>query len=329
MARIRTIKPEFWTDEKLMECSLSSRLLLIGILNFADDQGNIEAGTKGLKCKIFPSDNIEIQPLLNQLLGEKILIPYTVNNEKYFNIKNFHKHQIINRISKPRCPLYGPLYQGTKEGFASLTEESYLFHSPLMEDSLSTHGTLTEDSRSSQEPAVNKEITEHSRMTHGGLITEGKGREGKGKEGSKPVVEDSKKTESRPGGDVFIPETPAANNLIISSDGKYKYTKKDFDFVTDMRSDRRKVDPNFKFNSSREKGANSLRMLREIDGRTWPEIHVVWDWARNDDFWKTVILSPGKLRERFSDIKAKMGRKSTKASGSSGRYVPKEGEVAI
>ena len=31
MPRIRTIKPEFWTDEKIIELSLPARLLFIGL----------------------------------------------------------------------------------------------------------------------------------------------------------------------------------------------------------------------------------------------------------------------------------------------------------
>jgi hypothetical protein len=104
MARIRTIKPDFWTDEKLTECSLSARLLFIGTLNFADDNGNLQASAKKLKMQIFPADNIDCQPLLDELLTHGILIEYSVNGEKFLNIKNFKKHQVINRPSKSNIP---------------------------------------------------------------------------------------------------------------------------------------------------------------------------------------------------------------------------------
>nr|MBF6067360.1 primosomal protein [Klebsiella pneumoniae] len=38
MARIRTIKPEFWTDEDMAEVSEPACLLAIGLLNYADDE---------------------------------------------------------------------------------------------------------------------------------------------------------------------------------------------------------------------------------------------------------------------------------------------------
>lgn len=104
MARIRTIKPDFWTDEKLTECSLSARLLFIGMLNFADDNGNLVASAKKLKMQIFPADNIECQPLLDELITHGILIEYSVSGDKYLNIKGFKKHQVINRPSKSNIP---------------------------------------------------------------------------------------------------------------------------------------------------------------------------------------------------------------------------------
>ncbi|MCS5946284.1 hypothetical protein LNP25_19480 [Klebsiella variicola subsp. variicola] len=53
MARIRTVKPEFWTDEKVVECSIPARLLFIGLFNFANDMGCLERSPKRLKMQIF------------------------------------------------------------------------------------------------------------------------------------------------------------------------------------------------------------------------------------------------------------------------------------
>jgi len=106
MARIRTIKPEFWTDEKILECSPTARLLFIGLWNFADDQGNIEGGHRSIKSKIFPSDDMNVIGELCELEEVGLLIPYKVNGESYYNIKSFDKHQNIDKKSKPRCPLY-------------------------------------------------------------------------------------------------------------------------------------------------------------------------------------------------------------------------------
>lgn len=104
MARIRTVKPEFWTDERLTECSLSARLMFIGMFNFADDNGNMAYSAKRLKMQIFPADNIDTQPLLDDLITHGLLIEYSVNGEKFLNIKGFLKHQLINRPSPSKIP---------------------------------------------------------------------------------------------------------------------------------------------------------------------------------------------------------------------------------
>ena len=104
MARIRTIKPEMRTDEKLTECSLSARLLFIGMLNFADDNGNQAFSAKRIKMQVFPADAIDTQPLIGELLTQGVIIEYTVNEEKFLHIKGFSTHQVINRPSATRIP---------------------------------------------------------------------------------------------------------------------------------------------------------------------------------------------------------------------------------
>lgn len=105
MARIRTVKPEFWTDEAVVTCSIPARLLFIGMFNFSDDNGNSQRSSIQMKMKIFPADNIDIEPLLRELLVAGLIMEYENNGAKYLNIKNFNKHQVINNPSKSKVPL--------------------------------------------------------------------------------------------------------------------------------------------------------------------------------------------------------------------------------
>jgi hypothetical protein len=105
MARIRSIKPDFWTDDALTECSIAARLLFIGTWNFADDNGNLDRSSKQLKFKIFPSDNIDTEKLIRELLSKNLLREYIVDGKKYLNIRTFLEHQVINKPSKSRIPL--------------------------------------------------------------------------------------------------------------------------------------------------------------------------------------------------------------------------------
>ena len=101
MARIRSIKPEFWTAEQVMECSPMARLLFIGMWNFCDDGGNHPASAKTLKAEVFPSDDItacEVQALIDELLNQDLLIEYQAGSKNYLHVTGWARHQ---RIEKP------------------------------------------------------------------------------------------------------------------------------------------------------------------------------------------------------------------------------------
>lgn len=104
--RIRTVKPEFWTDEKIGELSITSRLLFIALLNYADDEGNFKCSLKQIKIYSFPYDDIDIKPFLEELIQLQFMIPYVVQNISYIHIVNFKKHQKINRPSPAMHPLF-------------------------------------------------------------------------------------------------------------------------------------------------------------------------------------------------------------------------------
>src|SRR6185437_10991389 len=99
MARIRTIKPEFFSSEQIVECSSSARLLFVGLWCFADDGGVHQYSVKRIKMEIFPGDDISDQQLaawLTELLNADLLKSYTVDGKRYLLITGW-KHQKIDR----------------------------------------------------------------------------------------------------------------------------------------------------------------------------------------------------------------------------------------
>jgi len=124
--RIRTVKPEFWTDECIGELSIPARLFFIALLNYADDEGNFKVRIKQIKIHTFPYDDIDIVPLLKELVNSKLLRLYVVNGDSFCNITNFKKHQKINRPSPPIHP--------------SFTDNSVSSHILLTDNSLGKEG---------------------------------------------------------------------------------------------------------------------------------------------------------------------------------------------
>jgi len=104
MARIRTLKPLFWTDEKIVEATMPARLFFIGLLNFADDNGNQPFSARQLKMQIFPADTIDCAPLIDELLRFRLVTRYEVGDRAYLHINGFAKHQVINRKGKSAIP---------------------------------------------------------------------------------------------------------------------------------------------------------------------------------------------------------------------------------
>jgi hypothetical protein len=136
MARIRTIKPEFWHDEKVGNLKRDERLLYIGLWNLADDDGVCKASPVFIKSSLFPyDDDLRINILiawLSNLEKARMLIPFVLRDERYYVIRTFSDHQVINRPSKSRWP----------EGFVSNIIQGV---------DTNTHGVFTECSHQEEE----------------------------------------------------------------------------------------------------------------------------------------------------------------------------------
>ena len=107
MARKRMIDPNFWTDEKVGECSIQERLLFIGLISNADDEGYGRANPKLLKSLVFPYDDLrasDLEKWLSHLGGLKMVVLYKLNEQTYFYLPNFRKHQTINKPTPSSIP---------------------------------------------------------------------------------------------------------------------------------------------------------------------------------------------------------------------------------
>lgn len=52
---------------------------------------------------------------------------------------------------------------------------------------------------------------------------------------------------------------------------------------------------------------DAARLMIDSDGRTPTEIEAVIRWSQSDDFWRTNILSMPKLREKYDQLRLRMG----------------------
>jgi hypothetical protein len=106
MARMRYVKPEYWTDGAIVAMSPWARLFYIGTWNFAlCDAGHLPDDALGLKLKILPADPVDGVALLDELIGNgRIARKSMPDGRTYLHILRLADHQKVDARWTPRCP---------------------------------------------------------------------------------------------------------------------------------------------------------------------------------------------------------------------------------
>jgi hypothetical protein len=107
VARIRTIKPGFWSDESVVSLPFEYRLLFQGLWNFADDEGFIENRPGQIKLDVFPVDDVDITRGIKELRRAKLIRVVRLGDKSVILVLNWKKHQ---RIDKPQPSAFAEQY---------------------------------------------------------------------------------------------------------------------------------------------------------------------------------------------------------------------------
>lgn len=107
MARIRTIKPSFFTDLKVADLPVTARLTFIGLWTYVDDEGRGVDDPRLVKAALWPLDEehsaraVEADLLALEQAGR--ILRYTVDGERFMAVANW-SHQRINRPAESSLP---------------------------------------------------------------------------------------------------------------------------------------------------------------------------------------------------------------------------------
>lgn len=93
MARIRSIKPEFFTSDDICALSPLARLLYIGLWCEADREGRMVWLPRVFKRRYLPDDECDIEMLCKELLGRDLVRLY---GDDLAFIPTFSEHQRVN-----------------------------------------------------------------------------------------------------------------------------------------------------------------------------------------------------------------------------------------
>lgn len=157
MARIRSIKPEFWTSEQVMELSRDARLAFIGLWNFCDDAGIHPASPKRLKAEVFPADDLtseDVRRLVDELLNLELVNEYEVDGQTFWIVTGWH-HQ---KIEKPT--FQHPRPDGTVPDGAAKRRQTRMASS----NSTTDRGGLADDSSNDRGGLADSSPPESSRV---------------------------------------------------------------------------------------------------------------------------------------------------------------------
>lgn len=147
MARIRTIKPDFWTSETIGSLTPNARLLFICTWNHADDEGRLLWNPAYLRSIAFMYDDQisldDVADMMQELKNAGLVVAY-LNKKKLAVILGFNEHQVINRPKPSKLP---PPPQITEPPVESRLEPtSPDFENKITDESLTNHGHVSDES---------------------------------------------------------------------------------------------------------------------------------------------------------------------------------------
>src|SRR5258708_35047048 len=110
MARIRSIKPEFFTSERIATLPLSARLTFIGLWLYVDDNGVGLDNERLILAAIWPLEEDVIGTLqrtredLVRLSRDSLIVRYRDDVKRYIAVRSWEEHQRVQHPGKPRYP---------------------------------------------------------------------------------------------------------------------------------------------------------------------------------------------------------------------------------
>ena len=93
MARIRSVKPDYFASEQVASVSYQWRLLFIGLWTHADREGRLLDRPARLKAMLFPYDDLNVDEGLGCLANAGLITRYEGQGLRLISIPTWAKHQ--------------------------------------------------------------------------------------------------------------------------------------------------------------------------------------------------------------------------------------------
>ncbi|MBX3498545.1 MAG: hypothetical protein KF889_03810 [Alphaproteobacteria bacterium] len=149
MSRARLISPEFWTSEAVVDCAPMTRLLLLGLSNFADDFGVLALRPRTLRLQVFPGDALDddaVRAMIEELAARGLVRRYAVGDVEYLSIVDWEITQRIGKRARRRHPAFpSPREGGGEMPGDGAADEGLPASPPIANDSKPSQGPSSAD----------------------------------------------------------------------------------------------------------------------------------------------------------------------------------------
>lgn len=107
MARIRSIKPDFFVSEDVSLLPLRARLTWIGLWTQCDDHGRTKDNGRLIKAALWALDDVSLSDVekdLAELHDAGRILRYEDDGKGYLAVVNWHVHQAVSKPTRARHP---------------------------------------------------------------------------------------------------------------------------------------------------------------------------------------------------------------------------------
>ena len=105
MARKRQIDPELPFEQEMAQLSIPARYFYIMSWCHMDDVTAVMPyNIHTLKGQIFPEEDVDVESIIQELVKLRRLFVFVSENKKWLWCPTLLKHQVINHLSRKKCP---------------------------------------------------------------------------------------------------------------------------------------------------------------------------------------------------------------------------------
>lgn len=108
MARIRTIKPSFFSSLTIADLPIPARLTFVGLWTYVDDEGRGVDDPRLVKAELWPLDDDmtprKVAGHLDAFADRGLILRYGFSGRRYLQVVGWSEHQRINRPQQSKYP---------------------------------------------------------------------------------------------------------------------------------------------------------------------------------------------------------------------------------